>query len=278
MTRSSIRFMEQQVRDERPFYLQVSHYATHLGYQATADTIAELQGRKKGKRHDSVAYGSMIEELDRSLGNLLDAVERLGIGKNTYLIFTADNGTYPTEDPGNVNGPLRGSKATLWEAGVRVPLMIVGPGIEAGSYTRTPAIGWDILPTICDIVGVKELDDQVEGGSLLPVLLRQPEASVFRPREELYFHWPHYQHEKKSKPDSTVVSENYKLHYFWESKETQLFKLSDDLAERENLAKRYPEMTQQLKAKLMKYLEEIEAQLPVPNPEYSPATDPALTR
>ena len=278
MTRSSIRFMEQQVRDERPFYLQVSHYATHLGYQATADTIAELQGRKKGRRHDSVAYGSMIEELDRSLGNLLDAVERLGIGKNTYLIFTADNGTYPTEDPGNVNGPLRGSKATLWEAGVRVPLMIVGPGIEAGSYTRTPAIGWDILPTICDIVGVKELDDQVEGGSLLPVLLRQPEASVLRPREELYFHWPHYQHEKKSKPDSTVVSENYKLHYFWESKETQLFKLSDDLAERENLAKRYPEMTQQLKAKLMNYLEEIEAQLPVPNPEYSPATDPALTR
>ena len=70
MTRSSIRFMEQQVRDERPFYLQVSHYATHLGYQATADTIAELQGRKKGRRHDSVAYGSMIEELDRSLGNL----------------------------------------------------------------------------------------------------------------------------------------------------------------------------------------------------------------
>ena len=75
----------------------------------------------------------------------------------------------------------------MWEAGVRVPLMIVGPGIEAGSYTRTPAIGWDILPTICDIVGVKELDDQVEGGSLLPVLLRQPEASVLRPREELYF-------------------------------------------------------------------------------------------
>ena len=112
MTRSSIRFMEQQVRDERPFYLQVSHYATHLGYQATADTIAELQGRKKGRRHDSVAYGSMIEELDRSLGNLLDAVERLGIGENTYLIFTADNGTYPTEDPGNVNGPLRGCKAT----------------------------------------------------------------------------------------------------------------------------------------------------------------------
>ncbi len=278
MTRSSIRFMEQQVRDERPFYLQVSHYATHLGYQATADTIAELQDRKKGRRHNSVAYGSMIEDLDHSLGNLLDAVERLGIGEITYLIFTADNGTYPTEDPGNINGPLRGSKATLWEAGVRVPLMIVGPGIEAGSYTRTPAIGWDILPTICDIVGIEELDDQVEGGSLLPVLQRQPEASVSRPRDELYFHWPHYQHEKKSKPDSTVVSEDYKLHYFWESKETQLFKLSDDLAERENLAERYPEKTQQLKEKLMKYLEEIEAQLPVPNPEYSPATDPALAR
>ena len=225
MTRSSIRFMERQVQEGNPFYLQVSHYATHLGYQATSETIAKLTDRKPGRRHNSVPYGSMIEDLDRSLGDLLDAVERLGISDNTYIIYTADNGTYPTEDPGNINGPLRGSKATLWEAGVRVPMMLAGPGIQAGSISRTPAIGWDILPTICEIVGVENLDERIEGGSLLPVLMRKQNAQVQRSREELYFHWPHYQHEKKSKPDSTVIAGNFKLHYFWESCEVQLLSL-----------------------------------------------------
>ena len=278
MTRSSVRFMERQVQEGTPFYLQVSHYATHLGYQATSETIAELTDRKPGRRHNSVPYGSMIEDLDRSLGDLLDAVERLGISDNTYIIYTADNGTYPTEDPGNINGPLRGSKATLWEAGVRVPMMLAGPGIQAGSISRTPAIGWDILPTICEIVGIENLDERVEGGSLLPVLVRKQNAEVQRSREELYFHWPHYQHEKKSKPDSTVIAENFKLHYFWESREVQLFDLSRDLAEKTDVSEEYPEITKQLHEKLMQYLHDIDAQLPEVNPNYSPETDPNLNQ
>ena len=276
MTRSSIRFMEQQVQQGHPFYLQVSHYATHLGYQATESSIAELEDRKPGRRHTSVPFGSMIEDLDRSLGDLLNAIERLGIADNTYLIFTADNGTYPTEDPGNINGPLRGSKATLWEAGVRVPMIVVGPGIKPNSLTRVPAIGWDILPTICDIVKIETLDNKVEGGSLLPVLHSQKNAIVQRPREELYFHWPHYQHQKKSKPDSTVISGDLKLHYFWESQEVQLYRLSDDLAEQHNIADQHPGVTKHLYGKLTKYLQDIDAQLPVVNPNYSRSTDPAL--
>jgi len=277
MTRSSIRFMEREVEKGNPFYLQVSHYATHLGYQATPDTLEGVKSRKPGDRHTSVQYGSMIEDLDLSIGYLLDAVKRLEITDNTYIIFTADNGTYPTEDPGNINGPLRGSKATLWEAGVRVPMMMSGPGIQPGSVSRVPAIGWDILPTICEIMGIEELDERVEGGSLLPVLLSERNATVQRQRKEFFFHWPHYQHEKKSKPDSTVIAGNYKLHYFWESKEMQLFDLSRDLAEKRDLSGEYPEITRQLYGKLRQYLEEIDAQLPLVNPNYSPNSDPALS-
>ena len=272
ITRSSVNWMNKQVSQDRPFYLQVSHYATHLGYQSRPETIARLESRKPGKRHDNIQFGGMIEDLDTSLGQLLDAVGGLGISDNTYIIYTADNGTYPTTDPENINGPLRGSKATLWEAGVRVPMMISGPGIEAGSLSRQKAIGYDILPTICDILDIQDLDERVEGGSLLPAL-RQT-GTVIRPRNELYFHWPHYQHQKHSKPDSTIIDGDYKLHYFWESGEVQLYNLTDDLVESNNLAARYPKKAAELKTKLLQYLKGIKAQLPIPNKAYKPEDDP----
>jgi len=272
ITRSSINWMNEQVAQGSPFYLQVSHYATHLNYQSQPETIARVESRKAGRRHDNIQFGGMIEDLDTSLGQLLDAVEHLGILDNTYIIYTSDNGTYPTTDPKNINGPLRGSKATLWEAGVRVPLMISGPGIKAGTVSRQKAIGYDILPTICDILNIQDLDERVEGGSLLPAL--HDTGQVTRPHSELYFHWPHYQHQKRSKPDSTIIDGDYKLHYFWESGELQLFNLDDDLAEANNLAESYPERAAEMSAKLKEYLHEIKAQLPTPNKDYTPQNDP----
>jgi arylsulfatase A len=274
ITRSSIDWMNKQVSRGSPFYLQVSHYATHLGYQSKPETTAQLKSRKPGKRHDNVKFGAMIEDLDTSLGQLLDAADQLGILDNTYIIYTADNGTYPTTDPENINGPLRGSKATLWEAGVRVPMMISGPGIKAGSLSRQKAVGYDILPTICDIVGIHDLDERVEGGSLLPALYET--GPVTRPRDELYFHWPHYQHQKLSKPDSTIIDGDYKLHYFWESGEMQLFNLADDLAETNNLAETNPRKAAEMNTKLKQYLKDIKAQLPTPNKTYTPQNDPVL--
>jgi arylsulfatase A-like enzyme len=274
ITRSSVNWMKEQVSHGSPFYLQLSHYATHLGYQSQPETIAQLESRKAGKRHNNIPFGGMIEDLDTSLGQLLDAVEHLGILDNTYIIYTADNGTYPTTDPENINGPLRGSKATLWEAGVRVPLIISGPGIKAGTLSRQKAVGYDILPTICDILGINDLDERVEGGSLMPAL--HETGKVIRPRNELYFHWPHYQHQKLSKPDSTIIDGDYKLHYFWESGEFQLFNLSKDIAESNNLAETYPKKAVEMNAKLQQYLRDIKAQLPTRNKSYTPKNDPVL--
>ena len=274
ITRSSIDWMRDQVSRGSPFYLQVSHYATHLGYQSQPETIAQLESRKAGKRHNNVPFAGMIEDLDTSLGTLLDAVEHLGILDNTYIIYTADNGTYPTTDPENINGPLRGSKATLWEAGVRVPMMVSGPGIKAGTISRQKAIGYDILPTICEILGDDDIDQRVEGGSLMPALLQT--GIITRPRNELYFHWPHYQHQKLSKPDSTIIDGDYKLHYFWESGEVQLFNLSQDLDESDNLAKTHAKKAAAMSAKLKQYLKDINAQLPTPNKDYTPEADPVL--
>lgn len=273
ITERAIDWMKEQSAREKPFYLQVSHYATHLPLQARPETFARFESATAGDRHDSVPFAAMIADMDESIGQLLDALAASGVADNTYVIFTSDNGTFPVESPGNINGPLRGSKATIWEAGVRVPFIVTGPGIESNSVSRQPAIGYDILPTICELAGIETWPEAVEGGSLIPALYQKGDIS--RSRDALHFHWPHYQHGKKSTPDSTIITGDYKLHYWWETGGIQLFDLSKDLAETTNLAKSQSEKAASLKKKLFSYLEDIDAQLPVVNDDYDPATDPA---
>ena len=274
ITRRSIEWMNAQVDSDRPFYLQVSHHATHLPYQSRPETHKKFKQTAPGERHQNVKYAAMIADMDEAVGQLLDAIDQAGISQNTYLIYTSDNGTYPTEDAANINGPLRGSKATVWEAGVRVPFVVRGPGIEANSVSRQKAVGYDILPTICDLAGVDQRSTDVEGGSLVPALLKTGE--VERPRDSLVFHWPHYQHDKKSKPDTTIQRGNYKLHYWWEDGRVELFDLESDLSETTDLAADLPEVASDLQNQLFDYLKEINAQLPTVNEAYDPVADPAL--
>lgn len=278
ITQRAITWMQKQVAAEKPFYLQVSHYATHLGYQSRARTRKQFENAKKGERHNNVPFAAMISDMDSSIGTLLESVDKLGIGDNTFIIYTADNGTYPTNDPANINGPIRGHKASVWEGGVRVPFVVVGPGVKAGAISRVPVIGWDILPTVCDLAGVKQWPKVVEGGSLKAIVQGDGNGNgskVNRPREGLYFHWPHYQHEKRSKPDSTILIDGWKLHYWWESGKVSLFHLDNDLAEANDLASKHPDRAETMKAKLMAYLKEIKAQLPVVNLDFDPAKNPA---
>ena len=276
ITERAIDWMKEQSAVEKPFYLQVSHYATHLPLQAQPETLARFESATPGTRHDNVPFAAMIADMDESIGQLLDALAASGVADNTYVIFTSDNGTFPVESPGNINGPLRGSKATIWEAGVRVPFIVTGPGIESNSVSRQPAIGYDILPTICELAGIETWPEAVEGGSLIPALYQKGDIS--RSRDALHFHWPHYQHGKKSTPDSTIITGDYKLHYWWETGDIQLFDLSKDLAETTDLAKSQSEKAASLKKQLFNYLKEIDAQLPTENKAYDPATDPVLMK
>jgi len=277
ITRRANDWMAAQAKDKQPFYLQVSHYATHLGLQSRPETRQRLDKRPSGTRHQNTEFGAMIEDLDDGIGQLLAKVNELGIGDNTYIFYTADNGTFPLEEPGNINGPLRGNKATVWEAGVRVPFIITGPGIKSGTVSRAPVVGYDIYPTICDILGIADLPEQVEGGSLQPVWETKA-ASVKRSRPQLVFHWPHYQHQKKSVPDSTVLLDSYKLHYFWETGKSELYNLKTDLAETKDLSQAMPEKAKELEGLLHSHLKEINAQIPELNKDYDPATDPALVK
>ena len=271
ITNRAMDWMQDQVIDGKPFYLQVSHYATHLAIHYRAETKAYFDSKTPGARHQHTEYASMLYDMDEAIGQLIDKVIELGLAESTYVIYTADNGTYPMDIPANINGPIRGWKATAWEGGVRVPFIVTGPDISHNIISREPVVGYDILPTICELAGMDSstLPSVVEGGSIAGIL-KGTASNVTRSADKLVFHWPHYQHTKFSTPDTTMIKNGYKLHYRWESQKTQLYNLAEDLGETTDISRTHYELANEMKLELQQHLSDINAKLPEVNPEYSP--------
>ena len=122
-----------------------------------------------GKRHSITDHAEMTEDLDTGVGMVLNEIEKLGISDNTYIIYLADNGTYPTKNISNINEPIYGWKATLWEGGLKVPFIISGSGIKPG-YKSIAVLSNDIFPTICDWLNIDSLPKNTAGGSLAHIL------------------------------------------------------------------------------------------------------------
>jgi arylsulfatase A-like enzyme len=221
----------------------------------------------------------MTEDHDAALGMILDKLKDLGIANNTYVIYFSDNGALCGNEMSRDNLPLAGGKASIWEGGIRVPLIIRGPGIKAGAFSHVPVVGYDLYPTILDWVGsTKRLPDGVEGGSLTTLLTNNGKGAVKRPSEGLVFHFPHYQHEKFVTPQSAIIFKDYKLIKSYETNQTQLFDLTRDIGETQDLSEKMPEKTKELHERLSRYLKEVGASMPRINPEYDPERDPKLMR
>ena len=265
-------WMENQVIEGKPFYLQLSHYATHeSSIDFRPQTKVYFDAKPPGARHSHAGFAAMLYDLDEGIGRTLDKVIELGIQDNTYIIYTADNGTRPMPIPDNINGPIRGWKATVWEGGVRVPFMVAGPGIAGNTVSRESVVGYDILPTICQLAGIdlSVLSPDVEGGSFAHILEGSSDP-IARARDGLVFHWPHYQVDKFSTPNTTLVLDGYKLHYRWETQKKQLFHLDQDLAEATDIAGSKRVLVDRLAYILFSHLDEIGARFPTPNPDYAP--------
>ncbi len=264
-------FMEKQVKAGKPFYIQLSHYAVHSPTHTLKQTQAAYENRPPGKVHRDTAYAAMTEDLDTGIGLILDKIGELGVADNTYVIMMSDNGA-GGRPRSRENAPLAGGKGTLWEGGIRVPLILRGPGIAPGDFCNVPVIGHDLFVTICELAGLREaLPEGVEGGSLTPLFKHLDQGEVDRPRAELVFHNPHYGHGPGSQPHSSILLGDYKLIKFYETNALHLYNLAEDIGETQNLAQRLPEKTAELHRHLNDYLVTVNAQLPVENPNYDPA-------
>ena len=260
LTDRACAFLEQQVREERPFYMQVSHYAVHLDIQHSAVAMERIKSLTPGKKHNLATFAAMTDDLDTGIGRLMEKVRELGLLENTYIFFMSDNGGR-TSLPGSkdlglgLNHPLRGGKATLYEGGIRVPFIVLGPGVKAGSVSQVPVTGLDILPTMADLAGYQPaLPETMDGGSIKPLLQRAGVGGVSRRRPYLIFHQAFDRNAQ-----SAIRMGDFKLVKTWASGRLELFDLSKDLSEANNLSAKLPQKTAELDQTLTAFLAQVNA-------------------
>lgn len=257
LTERAIDFMRSCADADQPFYLQVSHYAVHEPTEASQAALAHFEDVEQGSRHRDTTYAAMTYDLDQSTGQLLAALDELGLRDDTLVIFTSDNGAASrTRRP--QNEPLSGGKGSLQEGGLRVPLIVRGPGIEAGGSCDVGVIGTDLCPTVCDWLGV-DAPTAVDGASLVPLLTGAVER-LDRAEDAFLFHFPHYGQGANQKPHSAVVLGDHKLIRDLETGGVQLFDLDADIGEQTDLSVEEPQRTAQLTALLDRLLSESGAQ------------------
>jgi arylsulfatase A-like enzyme len=268
LTRRATDFMQRQVNDDKPFFIQLSHYAVHLAVFFKPETYNEVLGWQKGKKHFIPSFAAMLKDLDDGIGDLMKNVDALGIADNTYIIFMADNGGRPTQNLEDgrvrerVNHPLSVGKHSIYEGGIRVPFVVVGPGIEAGSFVTTAVSGVDILPTIADIVDSKvELGD-IDGGSFKDLIYRESDA-VVRPRPYLVFHDKSATVKTtgaEGDSESALMQGDFKLIKTWKGgrqNSVELYDLARDKEESHDLVEAMPGKASEMGKLLDDYIAEV---------------------
>lgn len=233
-----------------PFFLTFWNYSVHYPIEAPADLIAKYEKRSVA----NPAYAAMIEGMDRSIGRLLEALDELGLRKNTLVIFTSDNGSLFG------NGPLRENKGHLYEGGIRVPWAVRWPGkIKPGSVSETAITTTDVFPTVLEVAGLEPKKGvPLDSESLIPVLTGTGDLQ----RESIYFHYPNYAFHKKNRLGSAVRKRRYKLIHFYDDDSVELYDLEADLGEKNDLAQEKPALAGLLRKELADWLEKTGARMP----------------
>lgn len=246
----AIRFIREN--RERPFFLNLWHHAVHPPIQGRPDLVAKHAdlGERRAR------YAAMVEGVDESVGALLDVLDELALSDNTLVLFTSDNGgwTQVTE-----NAPLRGGKGGPYEGGLRVPQIIRWTGRISPAVLQEPVTSVDLLPTILDAAGIRSSASEIDGTSLLP-LLAGDAPSPSRPA--LHWHYPHYW--QNESPYSVIRKGRYKLIRRYEGTHVELYDLSEDLGEQNDLSGEMRERVRELEADLDALLRESAAVIPIP--------------
>lgn len=264
LTGKALSFIE--ANKENPFFLYLSYAIPHAEMAVPEDSLRQYAGKfpekpKKtggggggygtglegycGNETPNACYAAMISRMDRDLGTILERLKKLDIDRNTLVVLTSDNG--PSGEGGNSikffnsSGPLRGQKASLYEGGIRVPMIARWPGmIEREGTSDLISAFWDYMPTFAELAGF-ERPDYCDGVSLVPTLIGRPEKQ----EQRQYLYW-----ELSRKQAQAVRMGDWKALRFGKKGDIELYNIKDDIGETANIASENPAVVGQI-AKIM---------------------------
>jgi len=252
--------ISEAVKDNKPFFLYLSHYAVHRPI---------LEDKRFSQNYPNMdektrAYATLVEGADKSLGDVIAHIKALGIANNTLIIWTADNGGL------RANLPLKGLKNDAYEGGHLVPNIVAWGAqddnikaqkkvlLKPGRVDNRPFIHQDWMPTLLNLTGAEHPEPTLLDGYDITPLLNGDTKGV---RPDLFFwHEPNFW--AHSGPESAIRKDNWKLLYFYDRKQWELYDLSKDIAENNNVIMQHPELADKLKVQLITYLKENKANYP----------------
>lgn len=245
---------------ERPFFCFLSPDAVHTPLQAPKELVA--QHEERGLLGDQAVYAAMVECVDMGMGRLQKALEQLGIADRTIVVFTSDNGGDVSD-----NAPLNGKKGLLYDGGIRVPLLLAGPGILRGVRPELPSNTVDLYPTLlslCGLATARTTTQPLDGIDLSPSLAGKPQQ-----RGPMYFHFPAYI--GQGEPSAAVRDGDFKMLRLYESGRDELYDLRKDAGETKDLSREQKAIATRLARQFEDWQQRIGAPIPNrPNPAYDP--------
>ncbi len=245
--------INQAVEEGKPFYLYMSHYAIHAPWQK--DDRFYQKYIDAGLSEFDATYASMLEGMDKSLGDIRANLKRLGVDENTVIVFMSDNGA-PKQAARNL--PLRGHKITSYEGGTRVPMLVKWSGTTKPETIEDQyVIIEDIFPSFLELAGLEdEAKNSIDGISFLPLLTGKGEYPADRP---IFWHFPNTYDQP---PYSSVRKGDWKLIYHHTDRKIELFNLGEDISEQSDLSETHPEKLRELAEILTRHLKATKAKMP----------------
>lgn len=268
LTLEAIKALDKARKLGQPFYLYMSHYAIHI--PVDKDKRFFQKYRDAGLSEKEAGYASLIEGMDKSLGDLMDWLEKNKMDKNTVVIFMSDNGGLSSEPewrdtPLHVhNAPLNSGKGSAYEGGIREPMIVKWPGkVKPGTRCNDYLIIEDFFPTILDMAQVEERKTKqpIDGVSFMPML---EGGSYEYNKRSLYWNFPNLWGNEGPGigPTCAVRSGDWKLVYYYETGKKELFNITNDIGEKKDVSIQNASIVNDLSRDLGEYLRSVEAQRP----------------
>ncbi|MGB2137186.1 MAG: sulfatase-like hydrolase/transferase, partial [Flavobacteriaceae bacterium] len=258
-----------------------SPYAVHTPIHPVDSLLYKYENKPPYKGQKNPKYATMVENLDRNIGLLVNKLKARKFFENTFIIFTSDNGGYYGKI--TMQKPLRAGKGSYYEGGVRVPFFFMWKNkISPGKNTQTPISHLDIFPTLMHLTGDDSMKNDLDGHSLLPLLAQNQVVD----ERSFFWHFPIYlqgydikDNENRdslfrTRPGSLIRKGDWKLHYYFEDHGIELYNLKDDIGERNNLAEIQVDKREELTDELKAWWEKTDAPIPTAiNPLYAPRSN-----